>query len=85
MFGFQELKTHKNAQTASEEIGDEMIQIKRFLRITKYLGFWLESYLDYEKRVNTFCKTVKVITINTIFVSGRITHFVVYEDAVQGS
>ena len=82
-FGFQELKTLKNALTVNAEIGDKMTQIKRFLRITKYLGFWLEPYLDYQERVNAFCKTVKVITINTIFVSGRITHFVVYEDAVK--
>jgi len=80
MFGFPELKTHKNVLIVNGEIGDRMIQIKRFLRQIKYLGFWLEPYLDYEIRVNDFCKTVKVISVNTLFVSGRITHFVVYDD-----
>lgn len=56
-----------------------MIQIKRIKRKTKYFGFWFEKYQDYEKRVNDFLKTVKTITVNTRFIGGQITHFVVYE------
>jgi hypothetical protein len=56
---------------------ERMIQVKTFRRKG---GFWKDENLpDYEKRVNEFCASVKVIGINSHTSFGTIHHTVIYE------